>query len=55
MSQLSAVAKNLQVIFKKHDVTVPLTDEMLEQFAKFYKFSQAEKLIIISIEQEIVY
>jgi 16S rRNA (guanine527-N7)-methyltransferase len=38
MAQLSAVAKNLQVIFKKHNLTVPLTDEMLEQFAKFYKF-----------------
>lgn len=35
---ISQVAKNLQAVFKRHDVKVPLTDEMLEQFAKFYKF-----------------
>jgi 16S rRNA (guanine527-N7)-methyltransferase len=38
MAQLSAVAKNLQIIFKEHGVKLSLTDEMLEQFAKFYKF-----------------
>jgi 16S rRNA (guanine527-N7)-methyltransferase len=38
MAQLSAVAKNLQITFKHHGVKVNLTDEMLEQFAKFYKF-----------------
>jgi 16S rRNA (guanine527-N7)-methyltransferase len=35
---LSATAKNLLILFEKHRVTIPLTDEMLEQFAKFYKF-----------------
>jgi 16S rRNA (guanine527-N7)-methyltransferase len=35
---LSATAKNLQIIFKTHGITLKLTDEMLEQFAKFYKF-----------------
>src|SRR6202453_464280 len=38
MAQLSAVAKNLQVLFKKQGITLKLTDEMLEQLAKFYKF-----------------
>lgn len=38
MSMLSATAKNLQSVFQKHGVTLPLTNEMLEQFAKFYKF-----------------
>lgn len=35
---LSQVAKNFQTIFKSHGITLPLTNEMLEQFAKFYKF-----------------
>ncbi len=35
---LSQTAKNLQQIFKSHGITLPLTDLMLEQFAKFYKF-----------------
>src|SRR2546422_879438 len=38
MSALSAVAKNLQGVFKSHGITLPLTDQMLEQFACFYKF-----------------
>jgi 16S rRNA (guanine527-N7)-methyltransferase len=38
MAQLSAVAKNLQILFKNQGITLTLTDEMLEQFAKFYKF-----------------
>jgi 16S rRNA (guanine527-N7)-methyltransferase len=37
-NQLSAVAKNLQTVFKKTGITLNLTNEMLEQFAKFYKF-----------------
>ena len=38
MVQLSGTARNLQDIFKKHGVKLPLTDEMFEQFAQFYKF-----------------
>jgi 16S rRNA (guanine527-N7)-methyltransferase len=38
MAQLSTTAKNLEFIFKKQGVTLNLTVEMLEQFAKFYKF-----------------
>jgi 16S rRNA (guanine(527)-N(7))-methyltransferase RsmG len=38
MSQLSGTARNLQVIFKHNGLKLPLTDEMFEQFAKFYKF-----------------
>jgi len=37
-SQLSAVAKNLEIVFEKTGITLSLTNEMLEQFAKFYKF-----------------
>lgn len=35
---LSSVAQNLKNDFKKYGVTTPLTDQMLEQFAEFYKF-----------------
>ena len=38
MVTLSVSARNLKDIFSKHGVRVFLSDEMLEQFAKFHKF-----------------
>ena len=38
MSSLSDTARKLESCFQKHKVTLPLTSEMLEQFAKFNKF-----------------
>jgi len=38
MGQITQVAKNLQNVFQKHNVDIELSDIMLEQFAKFYKF-----------------
>lgn len=38
MAQLSAVGKNLKGIFDTHGVKTLLSEDALEQFAKFYKF-----------------
>lgn len=35
---LSSQAEKIKVAFKTHGITIPVTDEMYEQFAKFYKF-----------------
>lgn len=35
---LSATAKNFKDIFRKHGVKLPLSNEMYEQFVKFYRF-----------------
>lgn len=36
--QLTATARNFLILFKKNNVTFPISDEMLNQFGEFYRF-----------------